>query len=62
MRFDPSPIQRLLDAAAAENRFCLLEHEVYAVLQAAGCEVPKYVMLAAGEKLSGDALAKLGSD
>jgi acyl-CoA synthetase (NDP forming) len=61
MSFDPAPIRRLLDTVAAENRFCLLEHEVYAVLEAAGCTVPAFVLVAPGEKVSPQALQKLGT-
>ena len=45
MSFDTAKVQRILDAAAAEGRFCLLEHEVYQVLSAAGCHVPRFVLL-----------------
>jgi acyl-CoA synthetase (NDP forming) len=62
MSFDPSPIQRLLDAAAAEDRFCLLEHEVYAVLDAAGCSVPKFALLAVDQPPTQQVLDNLGSD
>ena len=62
MSFDPSPIQRLLDAAAAEERFSLLEHEVYAVLEAAGCVVPKFAMIPVGQKPDPATLTKLGTD
>ena len=62
MSFDPSTVQRLLDGAAAENRFCLLEHEVYTVLEAAGCTVPKFFMLASGQQPNGQDIEELGSD
>ena len=61
MSFDPTPIRRLLDSIAADNRFSLLEHEVYAVLEAAGCRVPAFIFLSPSELPSEQALQRLGS-
>ena len=46
---DAGRIDAILGAAAAEGRFALLEHEVYGVLEAAGCRVPRAVLVPAGE-------------
>ncbi|MCL2825439.1 MAG: acetate--CoA ligase family protein, partial [Polyangiaceae bacterium] len=59
MYFDSRPISRLLDKAAAQNRFSLLEHEVYAVLEAAGCSVPKFILVEPGQTVAIDDLNKL---
>lgn len=50
---DQSAIEHLLTAAAAEDRYCLLEHEVYEVLQAMGCSVPSFVFVAATQAPDG---------
>ncbi len=62
MTLDLSRIQKILDAAASEDRFSLLEHEVYAVLAAAGCRVPRLVVVARGQEISEADLASLGGD
>ena len=62
MSFDPSTLERLLDNAAAENRSSLLEHEVYAALESAGCAVPKFVMIGNGDAPNPDDIAALGCD
>ena len=61
MSFDPTTVHELLDTAAAEERFRLLEHEVYAVLEATGCVVPKFLMLEPDQPPREDALASLGT-
>jgi acyl-CoA synthetase (NDP forming) len=42
-------IDAILSSAAADNRTALLEHEVYAVLAAAGCHVPRAALVRPGE-------------
>ncbi len=53
---------QILDDAAAQGRSSLLEHEVYRFLQAAGCTVPRFFVLAPNEPPSADALRALGGD
>ena len=59
MSFDSTPIQRVLDDAAAQRRYCLLEHEVYAVLNAAGCTVPAFILVKPEEKVEAGQLEAL---
>ncbi len=47
-RLDARRIDAILGAAAEEGRFTLLEHEVYGVLEAAGCRVPRAVLVPVG--------------
>ncbi len=53
-------INQILDSAAAEGRSSLLEHEVYGVLNAAGCRTPAYLFVKKGERPEPRALAALG--
>ena len=56
-----SGIERLFGAAEREGRAFLLEPEVYAVLKAAGLAVPRFHLVAPGEKVTAADLDKLGS-
>ena len=62
MAIDRARIHQLLDNAAAEGRFALLEWEVYEVLTAAGCRAPRVVMIPAGENVDSGALQQLGCE
>ncbi|HQP38037.1 MAG TPA: acetate--CoA ligase family protein [Polyangiaceae bacterium] len=62
MTIEVERIKSILDAAASEKRFQLLEHEVYQVLGAAGCAVPRFHLLAPGAAPDPDALRALGSE
>jgi len=53
-------LTRILDDAAADGRTALLEHEVYAFLQAAGCSVPSFFVLSPGQSPDPQALQGLG--
>jgi len=57
---DVQRIDAILDAAAADGRFGLYEHEVYDVLRAAGCRVPRTVFVGPGGRVDPAALAALG--
>ncbi len=59
-RVDVQRIDAILDAAAADGRFGLYEHEVYDVLRAAGCRVPRTVFVGPGGRVDRAALAALG--
>ena len=61
MPMNPDSIQTILDQAAAEGRFQLMEHEVYEVLAAAGCQVPRFFLLPPGNAPDAAALEALGS-
>ncbi len=54
-------VERLFAAAEKDGRAFLLEPEVYAVFEAAGLAVPRFVFIPKGEKATAAALAKLGS-
>lgn len=62
MAIDRNRIDRILDSAAAEGRFALLESEVYEVLAAAGCPVPRLVTIPAGAPVAPDIAGTLGGD
>jgi acyl-CoA synthetase (NDP forming) len=57
---DIQRIDAILDAAAADGRFGLFEHEVYDVLRAAGCRVPRTMFVRPGDALDRAGLAELG--
>jgi acyl-CoA synthetase (NDP forming) len=61
MSLDPKPLMQILDAAAREGRFSLLEPEVYRFLSLAGCKVPRSVLLRPGEHLEDRDLYALGA-
>lgn len=62
MTIDRNRINQILDSAAAEGRFALLESEVYDVLAAAGCPVPRLIMIAAGAPVDSGIVQVLGGD
>lgn len=62
MAIDRTRIDNILDSAAAEGRFALLESEVYEVLAAAGCPVPRYVMVPAGAPVDAGLVQALGGE
>ncbi|HNX51038.1 MAG TPA: acetate--CoA ligase family protein, partial [Thermoanaerobaculaceae bacterium] len=62
MAIDRTRMNQILDRAAAEGRLALLEWEVYAFLAAAGCRVPRLVMVPAGQPMAAGALQDLGGD
>lgn len=53
-------LDEILEAAAKEGRFALLEHEVYAFLALAGCQVPRWTLLQPGAELDAAVLCTLG--
>ena len=53
-------VDAILDAAAADGRSSLLEHEVYEVLRAAGCHVPRCFLAPSGGGVEPRALQALG--
>ncbi|MBI5532297.1 MAG: acetate--CoA ligase family protein [Deltaproteobacteria bacterium] len=61
MSIEVERIKSILESAAAESRFALLEHEVYGVLAAAGCGVPRFFLLAPGQKPTPQAIQALGA-
>ena len=61
MGTDVQRIDAILAGAAAEGRSALLEHKVYAVLAAAGCRVPRAVLVRVGQAPSAESLRLLGS-
>ncbi len=62
MGTDIQRIDAILAGAAAEGRFVLLEHEVYAVLAAAGCRVPRATLVGRGQVPTAETLRLLGSE
>lgn len=62
MAIDITRMNQILDSAAAEGRFALLEGEVYAFLAAAGCPVPRFIMIPAGQPVDPSAVRDLGGD
>ncbi|HPC84236.1 MAG TPA: acetate--CoA ligase family protein [Thermoanaerobaculaceae bacterium] len=62
MNIDRNRIDQILDSAAAEGRFALLESEVYDVLAAAGCPVPRLVMIPAGAPVDPGIAQALGGE
>jgi len=62
MNPDWKRIRRIFEAAEADERNLLLEHEVYAVLRALGIEVPRFFFVQKGEQAVPRKIAALGSD
>ena len=62
MGTDIQRIDAILASAAAEGRSVLLEHEVYGVLAAAGCRVPRAILVRAGQVPTAESLRLLGSE
>ncbi len=62
MSLDTQRMNKILTAAAAEGREALLEHEVYEVLEAAGCRVPRQFLVTPGQMLDTSKLSALGGD
>ena len=54
--------EAILQAAEAEGRTVLLEHEVYALLAAAGIDVPRHRLVASPEAADATVCAALGSE
>src|SRR5512140_487348 len=61
-RMDFDRMDQLLEAAAAEGRSSLLEHEVYAFLAAAGVRAPRHFLVPAGAEVPEGALADIGEN
>ncbi len=59
MTIDTDALNAILEAAHAEGRSSLLEHEVYRFLEVAGCRVPRTLFLPAGAALDEAALARV---
>ena len=55
-------VNKIFSCAEKDGRSFLLEHEVYALLQAAGLSVPRFFFLKKGEKARPWDLAGLGTD
>ena len=62
MGTDIQRIDTVLAGAAAEGRSALLEHEVYAVLAAAGCHAPRATLVRPGQAPTVESLRQLGSE
>ncbi|MBI5544489.1 MAG: acetate--CoA ligase family protein [Deltaproteobacteria bacterium] len=62
MPLDLQRMNHILDTAAAEGRFALLEHEVYAFLGAAGCRAPRLFIVEPGQPVDATKLQALGGD
>lgn len=60
MAVNTKTIDRIVAGAERDGRDFLLEHEVYAVLRAAGISVPRHAFVPRGRKASGDDLSRLG--
>jgi acyl-CoA synthetase (NDP forming) len=50
MTINATALVQILDHAAADGRSALLEHEVYQLLEAAGCRTPRWLLLPSGEE------------
>jgi acyl-CoA synthetase (NDP forming) len=61
MKAEANKVKGIFQTAEKEKRNFLLEHEVYALLQAFGLETPRFFFLKKGEKASSEKLAALGS-
>ncbi len=59
MTFPIGPIETILEKAHAQGRTVLLEHEVYAVLNQAGLDVPAHAYFGAPSEVTDSALADL---
>ncbi|KAB1438959.1 acetate--CoA ligase family protein [Pseudodesulfovibrio senegalensis] len=55
-------VEQLLDAAHADGRSMLFEHEVYAVLERLGMSVPEHVLVQGPDDVGADTLARFSSD
>ena len=55
-------VNKILAGAEKDGRSFLLEHEVYAVLKAAGLGAPRFFFLEKGKKARPRDLAGLGTD
>lgn len=55
-------LNKILDNAAANGRSSLLEHEVYQLLETAGCTVPRMLLLKPDERPTPEALLALGGE
>ncbi|HEY3450187.1 MAG TPA: acetate--CoA ligase family protein [Myxococcales bacterium] len=62
MTLDLSRMNAVLDAAAKEGRFALLEHEVYEFLAAAGCRTPRLFIAEPGKPVDAAKLSALGGE
>ena len=62
MSVDTLKMNAILETAARENRFALLEHEVYSFLAAAGCRTPRLFLVPPGEKIDAARLKELGGE
>lgn len=62
MTVQTATLKSILDSAAAEGRFSLLEHEVYSFLSAAGCTTPRFHLVKKGEQPSEAAIGELGGE
>lgn len=60
MALDLPAMRAILEAAAAEGRFSLLEHEVYAFLRSAGCQTPRFLFLEPGKVVAPERLESFG--
>lgn len=59
MNIDVKQFNRILDEAAADGRFALLEHEVYRFLEISGCSVPRWVLVPQGKQIDIQQLKEL---
>ncbi|MGC4122982.1 MAG: acetate--CoA ligase family protein [Myxococcales bacterium] len=62
MTLDLKRMNAVLDAAAKEGRFALLEHEVYEFLSAAGCRTPRFFIAKQGQPIDEAQLKSLGGE
>lgn len=62
MAIEPKRFKSILDVAASQGRYRLLEHEVYQCLDAAGIAVPRFFALTPAEKVDPAALRGLDTD
>lgn len=61
MKTEANKVNRIFQAAEKEKRNVLLEHEVYALLQAFGIETPRFFFIKKGEQAGAKKLAALAS-
>ncbi len=62
MKIDLSRVNRILELAAKEGRFSLLEPEVYQLLRAIGIQPPRYIFIKKGRKIGRRDLDKVKGD
>ena len=55
-------VDAILQEAAGSGRSYLFEHEVYAILQLLGLQVPTYLFVTDPEELSGGQLCEFGTE